>query len=69
MIEMALERIQDGTFGTCEVCDDLIGIKRLQAAPWDRLCIECQTRLECHGLPDSVSLLSESSDPQSTVNG
>ena len=68
LVEMALTRIQDGTFGICAVCDDLIGLKRLQAVPWARLCIECQRRLECHSLPDSVPLLSKTSDPQSPAN-
>jgi DnaK suppressor protein len=68
LVEMALTRIQDGTFGICAVCYDLIGLKRLQAVPWARLCIECQRRLECHSLPDSVPLLSKTSDPQSPAN-
>jgi len=38
----ALGRIQDGTFGTCEHCDEDIHPKRLAAVPWAPLCIECQ---------------------------
>jgi len=38
----ALGRIQDGTFGTCEHCDEDIHPKRLAAVPWAPLCIGCQ---------------------------
>ena len=67
MIEMALKRIQDGKFGVCAVCDEVIGLKRLQAVPWARLCIECQRRLKRYDLPDSVRLPSETGDPRSTT--
>jgi len=66
MIERALERIQDGNFGICAVCCEMIGLKRLQAVPWASRCIECQRRLERHGLPDSVP---ETSDPQRAAHG
>lgn len=38
-IDMALERVSDGTFGHCEECDDEIGLKRLENQPWAELCI------------------------------
>jgi len=38
-IDQALERVQDGTFGHCEECDDEIGMKRLENQPWSELCI------------------------------
>lgn len=38
-IEMALMRIEDGTFGHCEECDDEIESKRLANQPWTTLCI------------------------------
>jgi DnaK suppressor protein len=38
----ALRRIQDGTFGTCQHCDEDIHPKRLAAVPWAPLCIGCQ---------------------------
>ena len=69
MIEMALKRIQDGKFGVCAVCDEVIGLKRLQAVPWASRCIECQRRLEGHGLPESVPLLTETRDPRRAANG
>lgn len=41
-IDSALERIEDGTFGTCLRCDEPIGEKRLRAIPWAPRCIRCQ---------------------------
>jgi DnaK suppressor protein len=38
----ALSRIQDGTFGTCQRCDEGIHPKRLNAVPWASLCLYCQ---------------------------
>lgn len=39
-IEKALERMDEGTYGTCEVCGDQIGEARLEAMPSTRRCIE-----------------------------
>ena len=38
-IDMALERIAEGTFGHCEECDEEISLKRLENQPWAELCI------------------------------
>ncbi|MFG1481410.1 TraR/DksA family transcriptional regulator [Halobacteriovorax sp. HFRX-2_2] len=38
-IEEALHRIEDGTYGHCEDCDEPIGKKRLENQPWADLCI------------------------------
>ena len=45
-VEAALRRIQDGTFGECVSCEKEINIKRLEAVPWARYCIECQEKVE-----------------------
>ncbi len=45
-IEKALSKIADGTYGQCESCSDLIGLKRLQARPFTTLCISCQEEQE-----------------------
>jgi len=45
-IQRALERIDAGTFGICEECDELISIKRLQARPETTLCIRCKEEQE-----------------------
>ena len=39
-IDAALQRIEDGTYGICEVCGKPIGADRLSALPWTRLCID-----------------------------
>ena len=38
----ALGKIDDGSFGTCERCGELISEKRLEALPFARYCIGCQ---------------------------
>jgi RNA polymerase-binding protein DksA len=43
-VNAALRRIEDGTYGTCEVCGKPIGVARLEAIPWTRLCIDDQRR-------------------------
>ncbi|HEX4677982.1 MAG TPA: TraR/DksA C4-type zinc finger protein [Gaiellaceae bacterium] len=43
-IDAALQRIEDGTYGSCEVCGKPIGAERLSAIPWTRLCIDDQRR-------------------------
>ena len=40
-IEMALEKIQQGKFGTCEECEEAIESARLKALPFSRYCIQC----------------------------
>lgn len=42
-IKGALEKIDEGTFGTCEVCGEAIEFKRLEARPVTSHCIECKT--------------------------
>jgi RNA polymerase-binding transcription factor len=41
-IAAALERIDNGSFGTCLNCEEEIAAKRLAAVPWTALCIVCQ---------------------------
>jgi DnaK suppressor protein len=38
----ALRRIEEGSFGTCQECDEDIHPKRLAAVPWATFCIRCQ---------------------------
>jgi len=45
-IQHALERIEDGSYGTCEECGKGIGEERLEAKPWARLCIVHQAEME-----------------------
>lgn len=45
-IDEALERIENGTFGLCEICGREIDIRRLMARPVTTMCIECKTEQE-----------------------
>ncbi|WP_298270181.1 RNA polymerase-binding protein DksA [Geobacter sp.] len=45
-IKDALERIDDGSFGTCEVCGEDISEARLKARPVTTLCIDCKMEQE-----------------------
>jgi DnaK suppressor protein len=45
-ITHALERMQNGEYGTCEVCGDPITYGRLMARPVATLCIDCKTEAE-----------------------
>ena len=45
-IERSLQDIEDGVYGRCEQCDEEISLKRLNARPIARFCINCKTRLE-----------------------
>jgi len=42
MVESALSRIEDGSFGICINCGQEITLARLNAVPWSRYCITCQ---------------------------
>jgi len=46
MVEGALSRIREGSFGECISCGKEINAKRLEAVPWTRHCIECQEKAE-----------------------
>jgi DnaK suppressor protein len=46
MVESALGRMREGSFGECISCGKEINMKRLEAVPWTRHCIECQEKLE-----------------------
>jgi DnaK suppressor protein len=46
MVEGALARIREGSFGECVSCGKEINAKRLEAVPWARHCIECQEKAE-----------------------
>lgn len=45
-IDEALTRLHDGTYGMCAECGIEISEKRLQAVPFAKLCVECQSRAE-----------------------
>jgi DnaK suppressor protein len=45
-IKMALDRIEDNTFGVCENCGEDISIARLKARAVTTRCIDCKTKEE-----------------------
>ncbi len=45
-LDEALERIERGTYGICEICTLRIGSKRLEAVPPARQCIKCKIESE-----------------------
>jgi RNA polymerase-binding transcription factor DksA len=40
-LEAALERIENGSYGTCLTCGGAVGRQRLRAIPEARFCIDC----------------------------
>jgi len=46
MVDNALTRMREGSFGECISCGQEINAKRLEAVPWTRHCIGCQEKLE-----------------------
>jgi len=45
-LDEALRRIEDGSYGTCVVCDNEINRYRLEAIPYARLCLDCKSKEE-----------------------
>ncbi len=45
-INDALERLEEGTYGTCRLCSEEIDPARLKALPYVTLCLRCQQRLD-----------------------
>ena len=46
LVEQALARIRDRTYGVCEECGGVIAKKRLEAIPFAPHCIRCAEKLE-----------------------
>lgn len=45
-IDRALEKLDEGSYGTCDRCGKLIAEERLEAVPYANLCIDCKRLLE-----------------------
>jgi DnaK suppressor protein len=45
-IEEALERVEDGSFGTCEQCEAKIPKGRLKVLPFSTTCVACKSKQE-----------------------
>jgi DnaK suppressor protein len=46
LVEAALARLDDGSFGACVRCGKPIAAARLEALPWAATCIDCQRDLD-----------------------
>ena len=56
-LDVARERIADGSYGTCIECGGDIGFERLRANPVAERCIRCQTQYErTHASPSGSTL-------------
>jgi len=45
-VDDAIKRIESGTYGICESCEEEIDKDRLAAMPFTKLCLSCQEDLE-----------------------
>lgn len=45
-IKTTLSKIEDGSFGICDECEEQIGLARLYARPVTAYCIQCKTKME-----------------------
>lgn len=48
-VERSLQKLKQGTYGTCEGCAKKIPVTRLNALPFSTTCISCQRELELYG--------------------
>ena len=46
LVEEALVSLEEGTYGVCAECEEDISEKRLEALPFARLCVACQSKRE-----------------------
>ena len=46
LVDAALQRLDAGTFGTCQRCGERIAEGRLEALPWAAHCIGCQSAID-----------------------
>lgn len=45
-IQLALDKIETGSYGICELCEEPVPQRRLDAIPWARFCVPCQADAE-----------------------
>ena len=74
LTENALERMREGQYGICEICNELIPMARLSALPYATSCINCQRIAEQQGVDaradaDWSRLMDHGmSDKEATIN-
>ncbi|HHX41150.1 MAG TPA: hypothetical protein GX715_14410 [Armatimonadetes bacterium] len=45
-VEAALQKMENGTYGLCDICGQPIPVGRLDAVPYATLCVKCQADVE-----------------------
>jgi RNA polymerase-binding transcription factor DksA len=45
-VDHALQKMEDGTYGICDMAGETIPPARLELIPWAALCVECQALAE-----------------------
>jgi DnaK suppressor protein len=58
-ISIALERLNQASYGICEECGAKINEKRLQVMPFAACCLECQEALENQELSERIHAMTE----------
>ena len=48
----AIDRIDEGTYGICDRCEEPIPPRRLEVLPYASRCVECQRKVEENGDSD-----------------
>jgi len=46
LIDEALKRIKENTYGKCQMCGKDVAMKRLSVVPWAPHCFHCQEKAE-----------------------
>lgn len=46
LVNDALTRLREGSYGECTTCGEELNLKRLDAVPWASMCISCQEKVE-----------------------
>ena len=55
LIDEALNRIEDGTYGKCAKCGIIIDEKRLEVIPYAVTCVDCKKNQEKQSIFDSIT--------------
>ena len=66
-VQRALEKLHEGTYGTCDDCGGKISQRRLRARPFATLCISCKEQreqLEAAGVPHDYARIAELTEPE-----
>ncbi|RPJ04160.1 MAG: hypothetical protein EHM36_11175, partial [Deltaproteobacteria bacterium] len=64
-IDLAFSKMVMGEYGVCESCGDDISIKRLEALPWTRLCVDCarENERKRKSLPETSEVIGSAKLP------